>query len=79
MPDVDVYSLLDFRKRKSRYHGKRQIGYDKRKRCATQKSNTSLNNLSSQLREQGRHAMLSFLNSLPFPVLHILDIEANRF
>ena len=34
---------------------------------------------SSMLREHGRHAMLSFLSSLPIPVLHILDIEANRF
>ena len=32
-----------------------------------------------RLREHGRHAMLSFLNSLPIPVLRILDIEANRF
>ena len=40
---------------------------------------TSLNNLSSKLREHGRHAMLSFLSSLPIPVLRILDIEANRF
>ena len=37
------------------------------------------NNLSSKLREHGRHAMLSFLSSLPIPVLSILDIEANRF
>ena len=42
-----------------------------------QKSGTSLNNLSSKLREHGRHAMLSFLSSLPTPVLSILDIEAN--
>ena len=53
-------------------------GNDKRKRCATQKSGTSLNNLSSKLREHGRHAMLSFLSSLPILVLCILDIEANR-
>ena len=36
-------------------------------------------NLSSKLREHGRHAMLSFLSSLPIPALRILDIEANRF
>ena len=42
-------------------------------------SGTSLYNLSSKLREHGRHAMLSFLSSLPIPVLHILDIEANWF
>ena len=54
-------------------------GNDKRKRCAAQKSGTSLYNLSSKLREQGRHAMLSFLISLPNPVLRILNIEANKF
>ena len=79
MPDCDVFSLLEIRKRRRRSHGKRQKGNDKRKRCAVQKSGTSLYNLSSKLREHGRHAMLSFLSSLPIPVLRILDIEANRF
>ena len=79
MPDFDVFSLLEIRKRKRRSHGKRQKGNDKRKRCAVQKSGTSLYNLSSKLREHGRHAMLSFLSSLPTPVLRVLDIEANRF
>ena len=79
MPDFDVISLFEIRKRKRRSHGKRQKGNDKRKRCAEQKSCTSLNNLSSKLREHGRHAMFSFLSSLPIPVLGILDIEANRF
>ena len=54
-------------------------GNHKRKRCAAQKSNNSLNDLSTKLKEHGRHAMLSFLSFLPFPVLSILDIEANRF
>ena len=79
MPDFDVFSLLEIQKCKRRSHGKRQKGNDKRKRCAVQKSGTSLYNLSSKLREHGRHAMLSFLSSLPTPVLCILDIEANRF
>ena len=79
MPDFDVFSLLEIRKRKRRSLGKRQKGNDKRKRCAAQKSGTSLYNLSSKLREHGCHAMLSFLSSLLIPVLHILDIEANRF
>ena len=30
MPDFDVFSLLEIRKRKRRYHGKRQKGIDKR-------------------------------------------------
>ena len=42
MPDLDVVSLFEIRKRKSRSHCKRQKGNDKRKRCAAQKSNTSL-------------------------------------
>ena len=78
MPDFDVFSLLEIQKRKHQSHGKWQKGNDKRKRCAAQKSGTSLN-LSSKLSEHGRHAMLSFLSSLPIPVLRILDTEANRF
>ena len=46
MPDFDVFSLLEIRKRKRRSNGKRQKGNDKRNRCAAQKSGTSLNNLS---------------------------------
>ena len=44
--NFDVFSLLEIRKRKRRSHGKRQKGNDKRKRCAAQKSGTSLNNLT---------------------------------
>ena len=62
------FTLLGIRKRKRRSHGKRQKENDKRKRCAAQKSDTFLNNLSSKLRGHGRHAMLSFLSSLPIPV-----------
>ena len=32
--DFNVLSLLEFQKRKSRSHGKRQKGNDKHKRCA---------------------------------------------
>ena len=70
MPNFDVFS---------RSHGIRKKGNDKRKKCTALKSNTSLNDLSTQLREGGRHAMLSFLSSLPVAVLRILDTEANRF
>ena len=49
VPDFDVFFLLEIRKRKPRsYHGKRQKGNDKSKRCAAQISNTSLNNLSTK-------------------------------
>ena len=42
IPDFDVLSLLENRKRKHRFHGKRQKGNDKR---VAQKPGTSLNNL----------------------------------
>ena len=37
MPNFDVFSHLEIRKRKRRSHGKRQKGNDKRNRCAAQK------------------------------------------
>lgn len=49
----------------------RQKENDKCKRCAAQKPNTSLNDFSTKLRDQGQHEMLSLLSSLPFQVLHI--------
>ena len=79
IPDFDVLSLLEFQKRKYRSHDKRHKGNDKRKRCAAKKSNTSLHDLSTNLREHSRYAMLPFLSSLPILVLRILDLEANRF
>ena len=79
IPDFDVFSPLEYRKRKSRSHVKRRKRNDKREKCAAQKSNTSLYDLSTKLREHGQHAMLSFLSSLPILVLHILDTEDNRF
>ena len=59
-------NILDIRKRKRRSHGKRQKGNDKRKRCAAQKSGTSLNKLSSKLREK-KVDMQCFLFLVPFP------------
>ena len=73
------FSLLEFQKRRPSSHGKRPKGNDKRKKCAAKANNTSLNDLSTKLREHGRHAMLSFLCSLPIPVVCILAINANRF
>ena len=43
MHDFDVLTLLESRKRKSRSHGIRKRGNDKRKRCTAMKLNTSLN------------------------------------
>ena len=72
MSDFDVFSILEFRKRKSRSHGMRKKGNANRKRCAIVKSNSSLNDLSTRLREHDRHAMLSFLST--FAVLRIVEI-----
>ena len=47
MSDFDVLTLLESRKRKSRSHGIRKRGNDKRKRCAAMKLNTSLNDLAA--------------------------------
>ena len=53
MPDFDVFSFLEIRKRKSRSHGIR-------KKRAIKRSNTSLKDLSKVLEDHGRHSMLSF-------------------
>ena len=45
MSDFDVLALSDSRKRKSRSHGIRKKGNDKRKRCAALKLNIALNDL----------------------------------
>ena len=79
MPDFDVLTLSESRKRKSRSQGIRKKGNDKRKRCAAMKLNTSLNDLAVKLRIHGRHPMPSYLSSLPVAVLRSLDTEANRF
>ena len=77
MPDFDVHFVLtlsESRKRKSRSHGIRKKGDDKRKWCATMKLNTCLNDLVVKLRIHGRHHMLSYLSSLPVAVLRSLEI-----
>ena len=79
MPDFDVFSLFEIRKRKSRSHDIRKKGNGKRKKRAVKRSNTSLKDLSKVLEDHGRHSMLSFLSSLLISVLRILDTEANKF
>ena len=79
MPDFEVISLLEIRKRKSRSHGIRKKENGKRKKRAVKRSNTSLKDLSKVLEDHGRHSMLSFLSSLPISVLRVLDTEANKF
>ena len=69
MPDFDVITLSESRKREYRSYGIRKKGNDRRKRCAATKLNTSLNDLAVKLRIHGRHHMLSYLSSLPIAVL----------
>ena len=79
IPDFDVFSLLEIRKRKSRSHGIKKKENCKRKKRAVKRSNTSLKDLSKVSEDHGRHSMLSFLSSLSISVLRILDTEANKF
>ena len=62
MPDFDVFSLLECRKRKT---GSRKNGNYKRINRANKQANTTLKYLSKVLKDHGRHSMLSFLSSLP--------------
>ena len=47
--------------------------------CAEKRKNTSLNDLSIALNNQGRFGLLSFLSSLPISVLRNLELEAYKF
>ena len=78
MPDFDVFSVLECKKRKSRSHGKRKNGNIKRKICTEKHLNTSLKDLSLALTNHGRHGLFSFLSSLPISVLRNLELEANK-
>ena len=78
MPDFDVFSVLECKKRKSRSHGKRKNGNIKRKICIEKLFNTSLKDLSLALTNHGRHGLFSFLSSLPISVLRNLEFEANK-
>ena len=75
MPD---FSLLECKRRKTRFHGKRKNGNIKRKTCAEKCINTSLKDLSIALNNHGQHGLLSFLSPLPISVLRNLELEANK-
>ena len=79
MPDFDVFSLLEIRKRKSRSHGVGKRGGGRRGGRAVGGSGASLRGLSGVLGDHGRRFVLSFLGSLPVSVLRVLDTEANKF
>ena len=76
MPDFDVVSLLDIRRRNGRSRGKRKNGNLKRKH--KYKFFWTLTDLWKILKS-GRHQMLSKLSSLSITSLRKLDEEINKF
>ena len=76
MPDFDVFSLLDIRRRNRRSRGKRKNGNLKRKH--KNKTFWTLTYLWKILKS-GRHQMLSKISSLSIASLRKLDEEANKF
>ena len=78
MPDFDVFSVLECKKRNSSSHGKRKNGNIKRKICTEKRLNISLKDLSIALNNHGPHGLFSFLGSLPISVLSNLELEANK-
>ena len=76
MPDFDVFSLLDIRRRNRRSRGKRKNGNLKRKH--KNKTFWTLTDLWKILKS-GFHQMLSKLSSLSIASLRKLDEEANKF
>ena len=75
LPDFDVFSLLDIRKRNNRSHGKRKNWNLKR----NNKHVFTLLELSIILKHSGRQMALSRLVTLSISSLCNLDIEANKF
>ena len=78
MPDLDVFSVLKCKKRKSRSHGKRKNGNIKRTICTEKRLFTSLKYLSLALTNHGQHGLFSFLSPLSISVLRNLELEANK-
>lgn len=75
LPDFDVFTLLDIRKRRSRSHGTRVNGNIKRK----SRVNMTLSEMNKILLHSGRHTMLSVLSSLSTSSLRKLDKEVEQF
>ena len=59
MPDFDVFSLLEFRKRTARSHGIKKNGNCKRKSRVQKLVNCTLRDLATKPDVHGRHCMLS--------------------
>ena len=77
MPDFDVFSLLEFRKRTARSHGIKKNGNCKRKSPVQKLANCR--DLAAKLDVHGRHCMLSYSSPLPISGLRSLGTEANKF
>ena len=79
MPDFDVFSLLEFRKRTARSHGIKKNGNCKRKSRVQKLANCTLGDVATKLDVHGRHCMLSYLSSLPISVLRSLLVRLINF
>ena len=79
MPDFDVFSLLEFRKRTARSHGIKKNGNCKRKTRVHKLANCTLRDLAAKLDVHGRHCMLSYLSSLPISVLLVWILRLINF
>ena len=73
-PSIDIFSLCEIRKRKSRSHGRRQNGNIRRRRCKSLTLQECLNFLNTG----GRHLLLSSISSLPLSQLRLLEQEADK-
>jgi len=72
-PSVDIFSLCELRKRKSRSHGRRQNGNIKRRKYKSLTLQECLNFLNTG----GRHLLLSSISSLALSQLSLLEQEAD--
>ena len=79
MPDFDVFSLLEFRKRTARSHGIKKNGNCKRKSRVQKLANCTLRDLATKLDVHGRHCMLSYLSSLPISVYVVWILRLINF
>ena len=67
------FSVLEYKKHKSRSHSIHKNGNFQRKICTEKRLNTSLKDLSLALTNHGWHGLFSFLSSLPISVLRNLE------
>lgn len=73
-PKIDIFSIYSIRKRKTRSHGKRRNGNIKRKN----RQKSSIQDLHHIHIQSGKHALLSFVSSLPITTLRDIDEQADK-